>query len=124
MGNFEQLSTQSRRLADLEASLQSQSHRQEQSTAGTTGQSEASKSSGSAAKATQPMTDFEADLTRQTGDSSLYKYYAASAGSKSAIVFFIGMTFYTFCDAFPSKSRAGARYADDHADTLSTQISG
>ena len=124
MGNFEQLRTQSGRLANLETSLQSQPHQQEQSTTGIIGQSEASKSDGSAAKLTQPITNFESDLTRQTGDSSLYKYYAVSAGSKSAIVFLIGMIFYTFCDAFPSKSTAGARYVGHHADALSTQISG
>jgi ATP-binding cassette, subfamily C (CFTR/MRP), member 1 len=50
-----------------------------------------------------PAINAEADLSRQTGDSAVYKYYAKSAKLINSLIFISSMVVFAFCDAFPSK---------------------
>lgn len=40
---------------------------------------------------------------RQLGDSTVYKFYLASAGWKPATIFVASMIVFAFCDSFPCK---------------------
>lgn len=55
-----------------------------------------------------PTTEFEADLSRQTGDSSVYVFYIRLAGWRASLSFLASMLIYAFCEAFPSKSKLAA----------------
>lgn len=44
----------------------------------------------------------EAELSRQTGDSDVYKFYAKSARLVNSCIFVSSMAVFAFCDAFPS----------------------
>ena len=45
----------------------------------------------------------EMDLARQTGDTSVHKYYARAAGLKSALVFIAALIVGAFTDSFSRK---------------------
>ena len=49
----------------------------------------------------------EESITRQIGDSSVYKYYLKSAGVKSLMIYLVALAIYAFCDGFPCKFSAG-----------------
>lgn len=48
------------------------------------------------------------DTRRQTGDSTVYKFYLNSAGRKAPAIFVASMVVFAFCDSFPSKLRVCA----------------
>ena len=46
----------------------------------------------------------EVDLSRQTGDTKVYEFYAKSAGWTNFAIFALSMVVFAFCDSFPSRS--------------------
>lgn len=45
----------------------------------------------------------ELDITRQTGDTAVHKYYLKAAGFKTTLVFLISLILIAFSDAFSRK---------------------
>lgn len=59
----------------------------------------------------------EIDMTRQTGDASVHKYYARAAGVKSTLVFVAALIVGASTDAFSRKSSRGI--SEDASLTIS-----
>lgn len=60
------------------------------------------------------------DPKRQSGDVSVYRYYAAVSGHKAVLLFLVFMVLWAFCGEFPSKLLSHILQAQVPADTSSS----